>query len=107
MFTERDNETFAKIPDEKEIKQVLDTSNLLATPGTDCTPSLLYQECWPILKNKFTEVIQAIFSGEKPTLSMRTSIMVFGSKPKKIRSLKTGDKRLISLLNSDFKLSLE
>ena len=33
VFTERDNEAFAKIPDEKEIKQVLDTSNLLATPG--------------------------------------------------------------------------
>ena len=32
-FTERDNETFSKILDEKEIKQGLDTSNLLATPG--------------------------------------------------------------------------
>ena len=93
VFTERDNETFAKIPDEKEIKQVLDTSNLLAAPGTDCIPSLLYQECWPILKNKFTKVIQAIFSGEKPTLSMRTSIIVFGSKPEKIRSLKPDEKR--------------
>ena len=62
MFTERDNETFAKIPDEKEIKQVLGTSNLLAVSGTDCIPSLLYQECWTILKNKFTKVIQDIFS---------------------------------------------
>ena len=29
--------------------------------------------------------------------------MVFGSKPKKLNSLKPGDKRRISLLNSDFK----
>ena len=29
--------------------------------------------------------------------------MVFGSKPKKMNSLKPGDKRRISLLNSDFK----
>ena len=35
---------------------------------------------------------------------MKTSLMVFGSKPKKLNSLKPGDKRRISLLNSDFKI---
>ena len=30
--------------------------------------------------------------------------MVFGSKPKKLNSLKPGDKRRISLLNCDFKI---
>ena len=30
--------------------------------------------------------------------------MVFGSKPKKPQSIKPGDKRRISLLNSDFKI---
>ena len=103
VFTDSDNDTFAKIPDDKEIKKVLDASNLLAAPGTDCIPSLLYHECWPIMKVKFTEVIQAIHQGSKPTTSQRTSLMVFGSKPKKLGSLKPGDKRRISLLNSDFK----
>ena len=57
------------------------------------------------MKEKFTEVIQAIFLGNKPSLSMRTSVMVFGSKPKKLNSLKPSDKRRISLLNSDFKIA--
>ena len=87
------------------MKKVLNKSNLLAAPGTDGIPSLLYHECWPIMKNRFTEVIQAIFQGSKPSLSQRTSLMVFGSKPKKMNSLKPGDKRRISLLNSDFKTS--
>ena len=50
-----------------------------------------------------TEVIQEIHGGGAPTKSMRTCLMVFGSKPKKMKSLKPGDKRRISLLNSDFK----
>jgi hypothetical protein len=33
-----------------------------------------------------------------------TALMVFGSKPKKPNSIKPGDKRRISLLNSDFKV---
>ena len=41
-FTESDNETFLKLPDEEEVKKVLDASNLLAAPGTDVIPSLLY-----------------------------------------------------------------
>ena len=77
VFTDADNENFAKIPDEKEVKKVLDSSNLLAAPGTDSIPSLLYHECWPIMKIKFTEVIQAIFRGHKPTTSQRTSLMDF------------------------------
>ena len=31
--------------------------------------------------------------------------MVFGNKPKKMNSIKPGDKRRISLLNSDFKVA--
>ena len=58
VFTQGDNENFAKLPDEKEVKKVLDSSNLLAAPGTDSIPSLLYHECWPIMNFKFTEVIQ-------------------------------------------------
>ena len=103
VFSEEDNQKFMVLPDEDEVKEVLTKSNLLAAPGTDGIPSLLYHECWPIMKEKFTQVIQSIFQGGSPTLSMRTSLMVFGSKPKKLSSLKPGDKRRISLLNSDFK----
>ena len=104
VFTQVDNDKFAKVPEEREIKEVLAKSNLLAAPGTDGIPSLLYHECWEIMKCRLTDVVQAIFQGNKPTLSMRTSLMVFGSKPKKLNSLKPGDKRRISLLNSDFKI---
>ena len=51
-----------------------------------------------------TAVAQAKFEGEELPSSMRTALMVFGTKPKKANSLKPGDKRRISLLNSDFKI---
>ena len=105
VFSEEDNKKFLRIPDEKEVREVLNSSNLLAAPGTDGIPFLLYHECWQILKGSCTKVIQAIFQGNRLPLSMRTSVMVFGSKPKKPHSLKPGDKRRISLLNSDFKLA--
>ena len=59
VFSEEDNENFLAVPDEDEVKEVLNKSNLLAAPGTDGIPSLLYHECWPAMKEKFTEVIQA------------------------------------------------
>jgi hypothetical protein len=36
---------------------------------------------------------------------MQTSLMVFGSKPKKLSSILPRDKRKISLLNSDFRVA--
>ena len=39
-----------------------------------------------------------------PTLSQRTSLMVFGNKPKKVNSQLPSDKRRISLMNADFKI---
>ena len=89
---------------EEEVKKVLDKANLYAAPGTDGIPSLLYHKCWNTLGKHLTEVVRAIHLGEAPTKSMRSSLMVFGCKPKKINSLKPGDKRRISLLNSDFKV---
>ena len=46
-----------------------------------------------------------IFKGEPLPLSMRTSLMVFGQKPKKPGSILPKDKRRISLLNADFKIA--
>ena len=50
-----------------------------------------------------TEVMQEIHHLKPLSPSLRTSLMVFGCKPKKPNSIKPQDKRRISLLNSDFK----
>ena len=52
-----------------------------------------------------TEVMTSIHNGHELSSSQRTSLMVFGSKPKKPNSIKPRDKRKISLLNADFKVA--
>ena len=52
-----------------------------------------------------TEVMEEISRCKPLPPSLRTSLMVFGSKPKKPNSMKPQDKRRISLLNSDFKVA--
>ena len=104
VFTTKDIENLMAPTNELEVLEVLSSSNQLAAPGTDGLPSLLYSVCWDTLGESLTSVVQAIHEGGMPTDSMRTSIMVFGTKPKKADSLKPGDKRRISLLNSDFKV---
>ena len=81
----------------------MDNSNLHAAPGNDVIPSLFYKTCWDTMGLPLTEVIHEIHKCKPLTPSQRTSLMVFGSKPKKPKSLKPQDKRRISLLNSDFK----
>ena len=104
VFNEKDNDKLSSMPTMEEIKKVVSKSNQNAAPGTDGIPSLLYSKCWDVIGQPLTEVIQAIHRGGKPTKSMRTCLMVFGCKPKKMSSIKPGDKRRISLLNSDFKV---
>ena len=105
VFTDQDNQLFLSLPTKKDVKEVLADSNLLAAPGTDGIPSLLYSKCWDTMGSALTEVVQTIFSEQQPTLTQRTSLMVFGSKPKKMKSMKPGDKRRISLFNSYHKIS--
>ena len=50
-------------------------------------------------------VMEDIFDGKELPPSLRTSLMVFGAKPKKPGSILAKDKRRISLLNSDFKIA--
>ena len=104
VFSDQDNRKLLILPTEDDVKKTISKSNLYAEPGTDGIPSLLYSKCWEIMGTSLTEVIQEIHKGAAPTKSMRTSLMVFGSKPKKPNSIKPGDKRRISLLNSDFKV---
>ena len=106
VITEEDNIMLSKIPDKKDVLDTLNDSNLNAAPGTDGITSLLYKVCWDSLGDSLTAVSQEIFKNqdEKLPVTMRTSMMVFGSKPKKPNSLKARDKRRLSLLNCDFKL---
>ena len=103
VFTKEDNEKMLTPPTNQEVLKTIDASNLHAAPGTDGLPSLLYKECWPILGSALSYVMRSVFAGQKLTKSMNTSLMVFGAKPKKPNSILPGDKRKISLLNSDFK----
>ena len=105
VFTTKDNEQFLTPPDAEKVKQVVNSSNLYAAPGTDGIPSLLYKECWNVLGTALTEVMLAVSEGQTLQKSMRTSLMVFGSKPKKPSSILPSDKRKISLLNADFKVA--
>ena len=91
------------LPDKKEVKEILWNSNQHAAPGTDGLTAFLYKQCWDIFGDSLTAVSQEVFKGKPPTPSQRTSLMVFGAKPKKHKSLKPKDKRKISLLNVDFK----
>ena len=103
VFTAKDNIMITKPPTKEEVKDSVSNSNLHAAPGTDGLTSFFYHSCWEVVGDALTEVAQAIHGGQPPTLSQRTSLMVFGCKPKKPKSKKPGDKRKLSLLNSDFK----
>ena len=92
MFTASDNKKFMTPPTEEKVKQVVKDSNLYAAPGTDGIPSLLYKECWNVLGSPLTEVMQDIGKGLQLQRSMRTSLMVFSSKPKKPNSITPGEK---------------
>ena len=65
--------------------------------------SLFYKVCWDTVGPSLTDVMNEFHPCKPLTPSQRTSLMVFGSKPKKPNSLLPQDKRRISLLNSDFK----
>jgi hypothetical protein len=103
VFTAAENVELLKLPTKQEVLETLAGSNQHASPGTDGLTSYFYKQCFDTMGDILTEVATAVLSGDKPTLSQRTSRMVFGPKPKKTNSLKPGDKRRISLLNCDFK----
>ena len=104
VVTEAENEMLAVVPNKEDVLKTLSESNLRAAPGTDGITSLFYKVCWNSMGDALTEVAQAKFHGEKLPASLRTAMMVFGTKPKKSQSIKPKDKRRISLLNCDFKL---
>ena len=104
VFSEADNEKLKNLPSKDYVFDILCQSNLNSAPGTDGITSLLYKEHWNILGESLYQVTNAIAQGETLSASQRTSLMVFGTKPKKSLSNLPEDKRRISLLNSDLKL---
>ena len=80
VFTDKDNEKLCCKPTRKEVLDTLSASNLHAAPGTDGLTSYFYKKSFDIMGDPLTDVVTAVFSGSKPTLSMRTSKMVFGCK---------------------------
>ena len=104
VYSDVDNERLRNFPSKDTVFDILCQSNLNSAPGTDGITSLLYKQHWDILGDSLYNVMSAIFKGAKLTYSQRTSLMVFGAKPKKPHSILPEDKRRISLLNADFKL---
>ena len=105
VFTEKDNKMLLEIPTKVEVKVSLESAKTNAAPGTDGITNLVYKECWDILGDGLVEVSKGIHDGGRPTLSQRTSLMVYGSKANKPpNSTDPKHKRRISLLNSDFKI---
>ena len=102
-FTDSDNALLSATPTMEDVKETIDNSNLNAAPGNDGIPSLFYKKCWDTMGEPLTEVMTEIHQLNPLSPSQRTSLMVFGTKPKKPTSIKPQDKRRISLLNSDFK----
>ena len=85
--TDDDNNMLKMIPDKKEVFETLEAANAQAAPGTDGITSLFYKVCWDFMGDALTDVVKAKFLGERLPASMRTSMMVFGSKPKKLQSI--------------------
>ena len=87
VFTDEDNIKLEAEPSDKEVLKTISESNVHAAPGTDGLTNYFYKKCFHIVGEALTEVVVSVFSGCKPTMSQRTSKMVFGSKPKKSKSL--------------------
>ena len=103
VFSKEDNELLLKPPTKDEIYKNLCESNLHAAPGSDGLTSYFYKECWDVIGDSLVELACRAHAGEKPTLSQRTSLMIFCPKPSKLNSTDPSSKRKISLLNADFK----
>ena len=78
-FTDADNDTLKSLLTKAEVKQVRNSCKPHAAPGTDSLTAYFYQQCWLVMGDPLTEVIQAIFKGAKLTARQRSSLMVFAT----------------------------
>ena len=87
-FTDADNDILFAPPTMDDVKETVDNSNLNAAPGNDGIPSLFYKKCWDTMGQPLTDVMKEIHYLKPLSPSQRTSLMVFGAKPKKPSSIK-------------------
>ena len=80
VFTDEDNAMLMKTPSPEEVKESLFSANANAAPGNDGLTNLVYKHCWDALGDSLVQVAQAVHGGASPTLSQRTSLMVYGAK---------------------------
>ena len=93
ILSDTDNSMLEAPPSKEEIFETLLASNLKAAAGTDGIPGLLYKVCWEDVGETLIDVIHELFRSKSPTVSMRTALMVFSSKPKKLSCFKPSSKR--------------
>ena len=82
-FTDEDNIKLKALPTKSEIRKILDSCQPHAAPGTDGLTVYFYQKFWDLLGDSLTKVISSVFSGNSPSDSQWTSLMVFGNEPGK------------------------
>jgi hypothetical protein len=105
VFTKEDNAYLKKIPNKDDVKDSVWSSRVDAAPGSDGLSMLVYKYCWDTLGDSLTEMVKTVMGGASPSLSQRTSVMVYGAKNNKpTNSINPDHKRRISLLNADFKI---
>ena len=78
VFTEEDNTVLKSPPSKAEVLSALRGLNFNSAAGTDGLPSVVYSVCWDSMGDSITDLIIALFAGPP---SMRTALMVFGTKP--------------------------
>ena len=88
MFPEEDNQMLLTPPSPEEVKEVLWSCNLNASPGTDGISALLYKVHWDILGKYLSSIVNKVFSGQQPSNSQQTIVMIFATKPKKPNSIR-------------------
>ena len=69
VFSVEDNELLLAPCSEKEVKSIIDSSNLNAALGLDGIPGLIYSVCWDILKAPLLKMMLAVHNDKCPTKS--------------------------------------
>ena len=96
------NDKIAEPINEMEIKFVLDRCKKGKSPGSDGIPYEFYQEFWPLLKTKMTDLFNEIILNEEMTKSQSSAAIKLI--PKIASPKKLSDFRPISLLCTDYKI---
>ena len=76
VYTEEDNRRLLSIPDQTEVKQVLENSNIQAAPGTDGIPAEIYKKGGPVLLTQLTKLYESFWNEEDIPQELRDASIV-------------------------------